>query len=84
MGLFHTPHIRIPNGAVICTLNGGEHHARQAVPLDEPIDDRDDRQGLGLVAFAAADLQREPAPIDQQTHHDLGVDAAFLGVADLA
>ncbi len=31
----------------------------------------------------AADLQREPGPVHQQPDHDLGVDAAFLGVADL-
>jgi hypothetical protein len=36
------------------------------------------------VALEAADLQREPAAVDQQPHHDLRVDPAFLGVADLA
>ena len=40
--------------------------------------------GLGLVALEAADLEREPAPVDQQPDDDLRVDAAFLGVADLA
>ena len=55
-----------------------------AVPGLERLDDRQDRGGLGLVALEAADLQREPAPVDQQPDHDLRVDPAFLGVADLA
>ncbi len=50
----------------------------------ELLDDRDDRCGLGLVALEAADLEGEPVPVDQQPDHDLRVDAAFLGVADLA
>lgn len=47
-------------------------------------DDRDDRGGLGLLPGEAADLQREPAAVDQQPDHDLRVDPAFLGVADPA
>jgi hypothetical protein len=43
-----------------------------------------DRGGLGFVAFEAADLEREAVAVDQQTDHDLRVDAAFFGVADLA
>ena len=42
------------------------------------------RVRLGLVPLEAADLEREPVPVDQQPDHDLRVDAAFLGVADLA
>jgi hypothetical protein len=56
----------------------------QAVAGLERGDDRQDRGGLGLVALEAADLQREAAPVDQEPDHDLRVDAAFLGVADLA
>ena len=52
--------------------------------LGELTDHRDDRGGLGLVAFVAADLQREPASVDQETDHDLRIDTAFLGEADLA
>ena len=63
----------------------GDHdHVGQVVPRLELLDDRDDRRGLGLVALEAADLEREAAPVDQQPDHDLRVDAAFLGVADLA
>ena len=50
----------------------------------ELLDDRDDGQGLGLVALKAADLQGEPVPVDEQADHDLGVDTALLGVAHLA
>ena len=56
----------------------------QAVAVLERLDDRQDRGGLGLVALEAADLQGEPVPVDQQPDHDLRVDPAFLGVADLA
>ena len=63
----------------------GDHdHVGDAVAVLELLDDRHNRGGLGLVAFEAADLEREPAPIHQQTHDDLWIDAAFLGVADLA
>src|SRR3954452_10252459 len=54
------------------------------MPFLELLDDRDQGRGLGLVAFEAADLQREPVPVDQQTDHDLRVDPALRGVADLA
>ena len=54
------------------------------MPVLELLDDRDDRGRLGRVALVAADLQREPDPVDQQTHDNLRVDPAFLGVADLA
>ena len=47
-------------------------------------DDRHDRGRLGLVSLEAADLQREPAPIHEQADHDLRIDPALLGVADLA
>ena len=46
--------------------------------------DRHDRESFGLVAFEAANLQGESAPVDQQAHHDLRIDAAFLGVPDPA
>lgn len=36
-----------------------------------------------MVPLEAADLQREPAPVHEQADHDLRIDAAFLGVADL-
>ncbi len=39
---------------------------------------------LGLVPLEAADLEREAPPVDQQADHDLRIDPAFLGVADLA
>ncbi len=39
---------------------------------------------VSALFLRAADLQREPAPVDQQPDHDLRVDPAFLGVADLA
>ena len=39
---------------------------------------------LGLVSLEAADLEREALPVDQQADHDLRIDPAFLGVADLA
>jgi hypothetical protein len=54
------------------------------MPLSEGLHDRDDGGGLGPVALEAADLQRETVPVDQQPDHDLGVNPAFLGVADLA
>jgi len=50
------------------------------VALLERLDDRHDGQGLGLIAFKAADFQRESAPVDQQADNDLPVNAAFLGV----
>jgi hypothetical protein len=59
-------------------------HVGQAAALLEGLDDRDDRGGLGPVALEAADLQGEAVAVDQQAHDDLRVDAAFLGVADLA
>ncbi len=63
---------------------GDHHQALEGVPVLEGPDDRQQREGLGLVALEAADLEGEPAPVDQQPDHDLGVHAAFLGVADLA
>ena len=39
---------------------------------------------FGLVSFEAADLERETPPVDQQADHDLRIDPAFFGVADLA
>jgi hypothetical protein len=63
---------------------GDDDEVAEAVPGLESLDDRQDRQGLGLVALEAADLQREPVPVDQQPDDDLGVDPAFLGIADLA
>ncbi len=63
---------------------GDDDHVGEVVALLEGLDDRHDRQGFGLVAFKTADLQREPAPVDQQAHHDLRVHPAFLGVSDLA
>ena len=63
----------------------GDHdHVGQIVALLEGLDDRQDRGGFGFVAFEAADLQREPGTVDQQPDHDLRIDAAFLGIADLA
>lgn len=41
------------------------------------------RVALCLVARETADLRREAVPVDQQADHDLGVDPAFRGVADL-
>ncbi len=54
------------------------------MPFSEGLHDRHDRQRLCLVALVAADLEGEAAAVDQQPDDDLGVDAAFLGVADLA
>ncbi|MBB2988542.1 hypothetical protein FHW15_003733, partial [Terracoccus luteus] len=45
---------------------------------------RDHRGGLGGVALPATDLEREPGAVHEQADDDLRVDAAFLGVADLA
>jgi hypothetical protein len=53
------------------------------VAVLELLHDRDDGEGLGFVALVAADLEREASPVDEQSDHDLRVDAAFLGVADL-
>ncbi len=71
-------------------VRGGEHpgvgdhdEVVQPVPGLETLNDRQDRRSLGLVAFPAADLQREPVTVDQQPDDDLWVDPAFLGVADL-
>ena len=50
----------------------------------KPVMIGDDGGRLGGVALEAADFQREPGPVHQQADHDLRVDAAFLGVADLA
>lgn len=50
----------------------------------ELFDDRDDRGRLGPVALIAADLEREPVAVDEQTDDYLGVDAAFRGAADPA
>lgn len=50
----------------------------------ELLDDRDDGCCLCFVAFEAADLKWEPAAVNEQADDDLGVNAAFLGVADLA
>ena len=49
----------------------------------ELLHDRDNQGGLCFDAFVAADLEGEPVAVDQQPDHDLRVDAAFLGVADL-
>jgi hypothetical protein len=56
----------------------------EVVSSGERGDDRHQGGGLGGVAFKTADLQGEPGAIDQQTDDDLRVDAAFLGVPDLA
>jgi len=50
----------------------------------EGLQDRHDRGGLSGVALKTADLQRKPGAVDQQADHDLRINAAFLGVADLA
>ena len=50
----------------------------------EGLHDGDDRGGLSLVPFPAADSQGEAGPVDQQADNDLGVDPPLLGVADLA
>lgn len=63
---------------------GHDDHVGQAVAGLELPDDRNHRRGLGFVAFEAADLQREPAAVHEQTDNDLRVDAAFLGVPDFA
>jgi hypothetical protein len=55
-------------------------HGVQAVALLERLDDRDQGGGLGLVALEAADLEREPVPVDEQPDDDLRVDPAFLGI----
>ena len=72
-------------------VRGGEHpgvsdhdEVVQPVPGPERLDDGQDGRGFGLVAFPAADLQREPGPVHQQPDNDLRVHASFLGVADLA
>ncbi len=63
----------------------GDHdQVLDAVPGLERLDDRQQRVLLRLVPFETADLQREPGPVDQQPDHDLRIDPAFLGVADLA
>jgi hypothetical protein len=63
---------------------GDDDKVVQPMAFLEALDDRDQGGGLGLVALEAADLQREPGPVDQEPDDDLGVDPAFLGVADLA
>ena len=63
---------------------GDHHQGLDAVPGLERADDREQGEGLGLVALEAADLEGEPAPVDQEADHDLRVHPAFLGVADLA
>ena len=50
----------------------------------ECLHDGDDRGGLSLVPFPAADLEGEAGPVDQQAHDDLRIDPPLLGVADLA
>jgi hypothetical protein len=54
------------------------------VPGAELADDRQDCVFFGLVSLKAADLEREALPVDQQADHDLRIDPAFFGVADLA
>jgi len=54
------------------------------VPGLEGGDDRDDRGGLGPVALETADLEGEPATVDQQPDDNLRVDPALLRIADLA
>ena len=71
---------------------GGREHAGvsdddevlDAVGGLEGLHDGDDRGGLGLVPFPAADLEGEAGPVDQQADDDLGVDPPLFGVADLA
>jgi len=63
---------------------GDHHHVGEVVAGPERPDDRDDRVGLSLVARETADLQREPATVDQQTHNDLRIHPALVGVPDLA
>ena len=60
------------------------HHVLQAVALLELTVDRQDRRGLRREPLEAADLQREPVPVNEQPHDDLRIDPAFLGEADLA
>jgi len=63
----------------------GDHdQVLELVTLLELADDRQECSGLGLVALEAADLQREAVPVDEQPDDDLGIDPAFLGVADPA
>src|SRR5690606_1642984 len=63
---------------------GHDDHVLDVVAFLELLDDRDDRGCLGLVALVAANLEGKPVAVDEQTDDDLGGDAAFLGVADLA
>ena len=63
---------------------GDDDQVLDAVPGPELADDRQDGVLLGLVPLEAADLEREALPVDQQADHDLRIDPAFLGVADLA
>jgi hypothetical protein len=60
------------------------HHRRagQVVAFQKAGDDRDDGGGFGGIAFEAADFQWEPGAVDKQSDNDLGIDAAFLRVAD--
>ena len=63
---------------------GDDDHVGDAVAFLELFHDRHDREGLGLGAFEAADLEGEAVSVDQEANDDLWVDATFLGVADLA
>lgn len=59
---------------------GDDDHLGDAVALLERADDRHDGVGRGLVPFEAADLQGEPAAVDEQPDHDLGVSPATFDV----
>lgn len=50
----------------------------------EGLDDGHKRVSLGLVALEAADLQREPGAVHEQSHDNLRVDPALLGEPGLA
>ena len=81
-------HARLIQGRQI----GGRQHA--GVRHDHQVldpgrahelpDDRHDGGRFGPVALPTADPQGEAAPVHQQTHDDLRIDPALLGVADPA
>ncbi len=66
-------------------VGGDDHlHALEVVPGLELTHHGDQGVGFGLVAFETGDLQWEPGAVDEQPDHDLWIDPALFGVADLA
>ena len=53
---------------------GDHHELGGAVGGLEGLRDGDDRGGLSLISFPAADLERKTMTVDQQADDDLGVD----------